>query len=83
MHSSLLEAASIPSSLLKASPIMNVNSYNPAQSIAPTPMRPTGGSGGSAGNSAKTNLPLSPAEQATPPALPSNGLIGTRINTSA
>lgn len=84
MHSTLLEAASIPSSLLKASPIMNVNSYNPAQSIAPTPMRSTGGgSGASAGNSAKTELPSLPIEQATPPALPSNGLVGTRINTSA
>ena len=82
MQSTLLEAALIPSSLLKASPIMNVNSYNPAQSIAPTPMRPTGGSGGSAGNSAKTDLPSLPIEQATPPTLPSNGLVGTRINTS-
>ena len=83
MQSSLLEAASIPSSLLKASPIMNVNSYSPAQSIAPTPMRPTGGGLGSAvGNSAKTDSPALPIEQATPPTLPSNGLVGTRINTS-
>jgi hypothetical protein len=79
-----LEAASIPSSLLKASPIMNVNNYSPAQSIAPTPMRPTGGgSGSAAGNSAKPDLPSLPLEQATPPTLPSNGLVGTRINTSA
>jgi hypothetical protein len=78
-----LEAASIPSSLLKASPIMNVNNYSPAQSIAPTPMRPTGGgSGSAAGNSAKTDSPSLPIEQATPPTLPSNGLVGTRINTS-
>jgi hypothetical protein len=62
---------------------MNVNSYSPAQSIAPTPMRPTGGgSGSAAGNSAKTDSPSLPIEQATPPTLPSNGLVGTRINTS-
>ncbi len=76
-----LDAASIPSSLLKASLIMNVNNYSPAERIAPTPMRPTGGS--AAGNSAKTDSPSLPIEQATPPALPSNGLVGTRINTSA
>lgn len=79
-----LDAASIPSSLLKASLIMNVNNYSPAERIAPTPMRPTGGgSGSAAGNSAKTELPSLPIEQAAPPALPSNGLVGTRINTSA
>jgi hypothetical protein len=76
-----LDAASIPSSLLKASLIMNVNNYSPAERIAATPMRPTGGS--AAGNSAKTDSPSLPIEQATPPALPSNGLVGTRINTSA
>jgi hypothetical protein len=84
MRQVYLEAASIPSSLLKASLIMNVNNSIPAERIAPTSMRPTGGSsGGAGGNSAKTDLPLSPVEQATPPALPSNGLVGTRINTSA
>ncbi|WP_158939119.1 hypothetical protein [Burkholderia sp. S171] len=62
---------------------MNVNSYSPAERIAPTPMRPTGGSAGSAtGNSAKTDAPSLPIEQTTPPTLPSNGLVGTRINTS-
>ena len=63
---------------------MNVNNYSPAQSIAPTPLRPTGGGSGSeAGNSAKPDLPSLPIDQATPPTLPSNGLVGTRINTSA
>jgi hypothetical protein len=66
---------------------MNVNNYSPAERIAPTPMRPTGGSSGSssgsaAGNGAKTDLPSLPMEQTTPPTLPSNGLVGTRINTS-
>jgi hypothetical protein len=79
-----LNAASIPSSLLKASLIMNVNSFSPAERIAPTTMRPTGGSSGSAaGNSTKTDLPSLPMDQTTPPTLPSNGLVGTRINTSA
>jgi hypothetical protein len=78
-----LDTASIPSSLLKASLIMNVNNYSPAERIAPTPMRPTGASSGSAaGNSARPDAPSLPIEQATPPTLPSNGLVGTRINTS-
>jgi hypothetical protein len=78
-----LDAASIPSSLLKASLIMNVNNYSAAERIAPTSMRPTGASSGSAaGNSAKPAAPSLPIEQATPPTLPSNGLVGTRINTS-
>jgi hypothetical protein len=77
------DAASIPSSLLKANLIMNVNNYSPAERIAPTPMRPTGASSGSAaGNSARPDAPSLPIEQATPPTLPSNGLVGTRINTS-
>jgi hypothetical protein len=63
---------------------MNVNSFSPAERIAPTTMRPTGGSSGSAaGNSTKTDLPSLPMDQTTPPTLPSNGLVGTRINTSA
>jgi len=63
---------------------MNVNNYSPAERIAPTPTRPTVGSfGGAAGSSAKTDSPSLPLEQATPPTPPSNGLIGTRINTSA
>jgi hypothetical protein len=78
-----LGPASIPSSLLKASLIMNVNNYSPAERIAPIPMRPTGGSGSAVGNSAKTDSVPLPIEQATPPALPSSGLVGTRINTSA
>ena len=62
---------------------MNVNSYNPADRIALTPTRPTGGTSGSAaGNSAKADSSSLPIEQATPPTLPSNGLVGTRINTS-
>jgi hypothetical protein len=79
-----LEAASIPSSSFKASPIMNVNNYSSAERIAPTPMRPTGGSSGAAaGNGAKTDSPSLPIEQTPPSTLPSNGLVGTRINTSA
>jgi hypothetical protein len=76
------DAASIPSSLLKASLIMNVNSYASAERVAPTPTRPAGSSAGNAaGNSAKSgpSLPVEP----TPAAPPSNGLVGTRINTSA
>jgi len=62
---------------------MNVNSYSPADRIALTPTRPTGGTSGSAaGNSGKADSPSLPIEQATPPTLPSNGLVGTRINTS-
>jgi hypothetical protein len=78
------DAASIPSSSLKASLIMNVNNYAPAERIAPTPTRPAGGgAGNAASNSAKPGSSSLPVEPTSPATLPSNGLVGTRINTSA
>jgi hypothetical protein len=78
------EFASIPSSPLKGSQTMKVTSQVPTEPIAPTRIRPTGTSTGRAtGEGAKPASSSLPAEETSPTALPSTGLVGTRINTSA
>ncbi|MDN7182284.1 hypothetical protein M0D69_30570 [Caballeronia sp. SEWSISQ10-4 2] len=64
---------------------MKVTSQVPTEPIAPTRIRPTGTSTGRATGEG-ANKPASsslPAEETSPTALPSSGLVGTRINTSA
>jgi hypothetical protein len=80
-------ALSLPRSChlyLKASLTMKVTSQVPTEPIAPTRIRPTGASTGRAtGEGAKPASSSLPAEETSPAALPSTGLVGTRINTSA
>ena len=63
---------------------MKVTGQVPTEPIAPARIRPTGTSTGRAtGEGAKPGSSPLPAEEASPTALPSTGLVGTRINTSA
>lgn len=63
---------------------MKVTSQVPTEPIAPARIRPTGTRTGRATDEgAKPPSSSQPAEETSPTALPSTGLVGTRINTSA